>query len=396
MSTSLAGADARAQAAGFVDARGRWEFAAMCFAAFLFSVTHNYSTLLAIVFEKAGHSLQATGLLLSLFALPCIAGALFSSAACARYGVLNTARGAFLLTALGMGAFAFTRDDFWLALLSRVIQGFGVGAAMPAGLVYVQSRITQIRTVYFVTVYSAVIPLAAAFAPPIGEWTMKHFGEVALFIEAAVPGMLAVLATFGLRDAPRPRNTGGLNLGNAFQRKLLLPYILVFAGGGLYGFSVNYIAADLQLRAIALAAFFIPSSIALIAMRFIAMRILSKYSPRVLVTASLLTYGLGFLLIVLAKGSILMALGGIFYGIGNSIMFPVVSAWVGSGFEPQDRAGPQAVNTASFYTAIYALPWPQTFVIGAWGYGAAEWIWAGVAFGLGSYMVGLLALKRVA
>ncbi len=387
---------ARAQDAGFIDTRAQFEFLAMCFAAFLFSITHNYSALLAIVFENSGHSLQATGLLLSLFAIPCIAGALLSSAACARIGVLNTARIAFLLTALGMGAFALTRHDFTLALLSRVVQGFGVGAAMPAGLVYVQSRITQKRFVYYVTVYSAVLPLAAAVAPPLGEWTMHRFGETILFIEAGIPSLLAVIATLGLRDAPRPRNTGGLNLGNAFQKRLMLPYLIVFVGGGLYGFSVNYLAADLQQRAIALAAFFIPSSIALIAIRFVGIRTLSRYSPRILVTASLVIYALGYLLIVLADGPALMIAGGILYGIGNSLMFPVVSAWVGEGFEPRDRAGPQAVNTASFYTAIYALPWPQTFIIGAWGYAAAEWMWFAAALGLGLYLAVLLAAKRIA
>jgi MFS family permease len=394
-SQSADAADTRAVEAGFIDRRARIEFAAMCFAAFLFSVTHNYSALLAIVFENNGHSLQSTGLLLSLFAIPCIAGALLSSAACARLGVLNTARIAFLCTAIGMGAFAFTRDDFWLALASRVIQGFGVGAAMPAGMVYIQSRITPKRFVYFITVYSAVIPLAAAFSPPIGEWTMKHFGETALFIEAAIPGLLAVACTFGLRDAPRPRNTGGLNLGNAFQSRLLLPYIIVFVGGGLYGFSVNYLAADLHQRAIALAAFFVPSSIALIAIRFVGMRALAQYSPRRLLVASLLTYALGYLLIVLANGPVMMAFGGVFFGFGNSIMFPVVSAWVGEGLDARDRAGPQAVCTASFYMAIYALPWPQTFVIGAWGYAAAEWIWVFVAVFLGAYLAVLLATRRL-
>lgn len=390
-----AAADVRAQNAGFTDHIARWEFAAMCVAVFLFSLTHNYSALLAIVFERAGHSLQASGLLLSLFAIPCIAGALLSSAACARIGVLNTARLAFFLTALGMGAFAFTRDDFWLALMSRAIQGVGVGAAMPAGLVYVQSRIGPSRFVYFVTVYSAVIPLAAAFAPPIGEWTMLRYGETILFIEAAIPGLLAVLCTLGLRDAPRPRNTGGFNLGGAFRKPLILPYIVIFIGGGLYGFSVNYLAADLQQRAIALAAFFVPSSIALIAIRFVGMRALARFSPRILVTASLLTYAVGYVLIIMAHGPIVMMIGGIFFGAGNSIMFPVVSSWVGEGLEPRDRAGPQAVNTASFYTAIYALPWPQTFIIGAWGYVAAEWLWAIAAMVLGIYMLALLMLKRI-
>ncbi|MBM3609117.1 MAG: MFS transporter, partial [Alphaproteobacteria bacterium] len=147
--------DARAQSAGFIDARARREFFAMCTAAFLFSLSHNYSALFAIVFEKSGHSLQAAGWLLTLFAIPAIAGALLSSALCARFGVLTAARLAYALTAIGIGSLLVTRDDFVLALISRVIQGLGVGAAMPVGMVYIQSRINRKQFVYFITVYSA-------------------------------------------------------------------------------------------------------------------------------------------------------------------------------------------------------------------------------------------------
>lgn len=351
----------------------------MCAAAFMFSVTHNYSALLAIVFERSGHTLQATGWLLSLFAIPAILGALLSSAFCARLGVLTAARLAFALTMIGMGSFVFTRDDFVLALISRVIQGIGVGAAMPCGMVYIQSRINRSRFVYFVTVYSAVIPLAAAFAPPIGEWTLLHWGETVLFIEAAIPAALGVALTLGLRDAPRPKNTGGLNLGTGLKPRLIIVYAVVLIGGGLYGYSVNYLAAGLQQRMIALAAFFVPSSIALIAIRFVGMRTLAKYPPPLLIVWSLTLYAASYVLIWSAPGAITMGIGGVLFGFGNAIMFPVTAAWVGEGLEPSERAGPQAVNTAAFYFGIYALPWPQTFMIAAWGYDAIELTWALIA-----------------
>src|SRR5690606_35127392 len=139
-------------------------------AAFLFSVTHNYSALLAIVFERSGHSLPGIGLLLSLFAPPAIAAAFFSSAIVARLGALSSARWAVILTVAGLCSLAFTRDNFALAVVSRVVQAFGVGLFLPAAIVYVQSRITRVRFVYLVTVFSAGVPLAAAVAPPLGEW----------------------------------------------------------------------------------------------------------------------------------------------------------------------------------------------------------------------------------
>lgn len=362
----------------------------MCGAGFLFSVTHNYSALLAIVFERSGHSLPDIGLLLSLFAIPAIAAALLSSAAVGRYGALRVARWSIFLTLAGIGSLALTRESFTLALASRLVQAVGVGMFLPAGMVYIQSRITRARFVYLVTVFSAGIPLAAAIAPPLGDWTLRHYGETALFLEAAAPGVLGILLTMGLRPVPQTPVRSGLALGGAFRMALVLPYVAVLTGGALYGFSVSYLAADLHERALALAAFFVPSSIAMVTVRFVAMRWLADLRPPSLVIASLVAFTLAFVLIAFAHGPLVLTLGGVAFGIGNSIMFPVVSAWVGEGLAPADRAGPQAVGTATFYFGIYAMPFPQTYMIAAWGYVATELVLAALA----AVMVVVLVMGR--
>jgi MFS family permease len=386
-------ADEAAVAAGFVDQRGRTEFFLVCIVGFLFSFTQNYSSLLAIVFERSGHSLTDAGLLLGLFAIPATLSALLSSAVCARYGVLPTVRMAIFLTMIGMGSFALTRDNFWFALVSRLVQGAGVGMFLPAAMVYSQSRINRKRFVYFVTVFSAVIPLAA-IAPPVGAWTLERFGYVALFIEAAVPSAIAILLTYSLRAAARPGNAGGLNLGAGLQARLLLPYATITIGGMLYGYSTSYLAADLHERAIALAAFFIPSSIALVAMRFAAMRVLAAVALPVLVLASLVIYALGFALIAFANGVPVMIVGAVAYGVGNSIMLPVVAAWVVEGLEPEERSGPQAINISAFYLGLYATPYPIAHLIGAVGYVTTEWLLAAVALGMSVVVLAVLSIMR--
>lgn len=372
-------ADARATDAGFIDAAGKREFFAMCVAGFFFSITHNYSALLAIVFERSGHSLTSIGLLLSLFAPPAIAAAFFSSAIVARLGALSAARWAISLTVTGLCSLAFTRESFALATVSRVIQAVGVGLFLPAAMVYVQSRITRARFVYLVTVFSAGIPLAAAIAPPLGEWTLRHWGETAMFAQAAVPGAIGVLLTLGFRPVPPSGNATGLALTGAFRGAFVLPYVAVATGGALYGFSVSYLAVDLQARALALAAFFVPSSVGMVAVRFVAMRWLSAMRPPKLVMASLAIYALSFALIAIARDAFVMGMAGVAFGVGNAIMYPVVSAWLGEGLAPHERAGPQAIGTAAFYLGIYATPLAQTFMIGAWGFFATEMIFAGLA-----------------
>jgi MFS family permease len=377
--TSRIGADAAAETSGFIDARGRREFFCMCGAAFLFSVTHNYSALLAIVFERSGHPLASTGLLLSVFAPPAIAAAFFSSALIARLGALSAARWSIALTVIGLCSLALTRESFALSVVSRVVQAVGVGLFLPAGMVYIQTRITRTQFVYLVTVFSAGIPLAAAVAPPLGEWTLKQFGETAMFAQAALPGLLGLALTLGLRPVGAAGRGAGLALTGAFRPSFVLPYIAVMTGGALYGFSVSYLAVDLQARAIALAAFFVPSSVGMVVVRFVAMRWLSAVRPPRLVMASLAIYALSFVLIALARDPIVMGLGGVAFGVGNAIMFPVVSAWLGEGLQPSERAGPQAIGTAAFYLGIYATPFPQTFMIAAWGFFATEMIFAGLA-----------------
>jgi MFS family permease len=386
-------ADEAAVAAGFIDHRGRTEFFLVCVVGFLFSFTQNYSSLLAIVFERSGHSLTDAGLLLGLFAIPATLSALLSSAACARFGVLPTVRMAIFLTMIGMASFVLTRESFWLALVSRLIQGAGVGMFLPAAMVYSQSRINRKRFVYFVTVFSAVIPLAS-IAPPLGAWTLEHFGYLALFAEASIPSAIGILMTYGLRAAARPESTGGLNLGVGLQTRLLLPYATIVVGGLLYGYSTSYLAADLHQRAIALAAFFVPSSIAIVAMRFAAMRVLATMALPALVFASLVIFALGFALIALANGPLVMIVGGLAFGIGNSIMLPVVASWVVEGLEPEQRPGPQAINISAFYFGLYATPYPMAYLIGAVGYVSTEWILAAIALVMSAVVLAVLSAMR--
>ena len=117
----------------------------------------------------------------------------------------------------------------------------------------------------------------------------------------------------------------------------------------------------------------------MVAVRFIAMRWLSAMRPPKLVIASLAIYALSFVLIALAQDALVMGLAGVAFGVGNAIMFPVVSAWLGEGLAPHERAGPQAIGTATFYMGIYATPLVQSFMIGAWGFYATEMIFAALA-----------------
>jgi predicted MFS family arabinose efflux permease len=385
-----------ARRAGYIDALARREFFVVCAAGLLYSVTQNYSALLAVVFAASGHPLPTIGLLLSLFAFPALVGTLGSSAIAARIGVLPAVRLAALCTALGIGSLAITRSDFSLAVLSRLVQGLGVGLLLPVLMTYVQSRLNRARFIYLVTAFSAVIPLAAAIAPPLGEWTFEHYGATALFIEAAIPALLCSLLTLPLRPMARPQAARGLGLSAALRRRFILPVAAVVTGGALYGFTLSYLAPDLLSRGIPLAAFFVPSTVALLMSRFVAMRSLQALRPASLVAMGLVLSAIGLGLAVIATGIALAMLAGLALGAGNSVMFPVVAAWMSEGFAAQERAGPQAIAATAFYFGIYAMPYPETFMVGAWGYGGAEAALAALACAVALLLVSASSEKRPA
>ena len=360
-----------AREAGFLDVRARREFIIACFAGLLYSVTQNYSALLAVVFAASGHDLPAIGLLLSLFAIPVLFGTLASSAIVARIGVLPAIRCAAFCTAAGIGSLAVTRSDFSLALGSRLVQGFGAGLLLPPLMTYVQSRLNRARFIYLVTAFSAVIPLAAAISPPIGEWTFEHYGARVLFNEAAVPALLCCALTFLLRPMARHKYSG-LGLSAGLRRRFIVPVVAVVTGGALYGFIISYLAAALLARGIALGVFFIPSTLAMLASRFGAMRRLQVLHPGSLVAGGLVVSAIGLGLAAIATAAPVAALAGVALGAGNSVMFPVVAAWMSEGLAPGERAGPQAIAATGFYFGTYAMPYPETFMVAAWGYAGAE------------------------
>lgn len=365
--------------AGFADSRSRREFTQTCVVGLFFSITQNYSALLAIVFAQSGRTLPEIGLLISLFAAPTLAATLLSGAICARIGVTPTVRLAMLLTLIGIGSLALTRQSFYGALLSRLVQGAGVGLFLPASMVYVQSRLTRERFVYRVTVFSAVIPLGSAVAPPLGEWTLQRFGPTVLFLSAASWCAVGLLLTFVLRPTPSPAPGKGLGIIHAARRRFLLPLVAVVTGGALYGFVISYLAPALQARGIPLAAFFIPSTAAMLSSRLAAMRRLEAIRPHFLVAGGLLLSASGLVCVALTNNWPLAAVAGVALGAGNSVMFPVVAAWMARGLPVEARAGGQAIASTTFYFGIYATPYAQTFMVGAWGYGGAEIVLAGLA-----------------
>ena len=374
-------------ASSFVDELAQKEFVQLCIASVMMSFSTAHTIVASLAFERSGFDLHSIGILLSSMAIPTILGSLFSGALIARFGVLLVMRCAMLCAFVAIGSLTFTHDLFMPALLSRLLWGAGVGLFLPCGIVYAQSRLSPTRSIYFISVYSSMMPVTQAFAPVLGEFMLDHFGVAPMFAVAAAPAGLGALVSIGLRPLARPPHKRGLAMSNAFQQSSFLPVLSLLLAGSIYGYSMAYLAPSIHERGLTLGAFFLPSTLALLGGRFGGMRILGSMHPRNLVNIGMVLSASGLLLVAFAQNLFVVALAGILFGGGNSILYPVACSWITQGIPASERGGPIALATTAFYFGLYAMPFPQTYMIAAMGYHMTEVVLALIGFAGSAYLI---------
>ena len=155
---------------------------------------------------------------------------------------------------------------------------------------------------------------------------------------------------------------------------------LLIVGGSQFGYITSYLGPSLEGRNVALAWFFLPATVAMLACRVVAMRWLSATHPRHLAAWGLVGCSLSLLAMAYAKEPVLLGVAGVLLGLGNSMMYPVASAWLGRFAARKDGGAVQAIVATAFYVGIYWTPWPQTFLIARYGYFGASLIMAAAGF----------------
>jgi MFS family permease len=388
--------DARAEteghqgtASGFIDEQARGEYMRLGAGCFLVAVTNAHSALLAIVFARSGYDLHDIGLLLSIFAFPVVLSALVSGVIADRFGALQTVRLAMVLLALGFLSFDITRTSFAAAVASRVVQGVGQGLFLGSALTYAQGRLSPLRFVYLLGIFSSLMVVSQALGPPLGAYVLATFGERAMFAVAAIPAIAGLALTFGLRPLPKPPVSPGLHLFSVWRPHFPEPIWAVFVSGAMSGFTLAYLAAALEARTIPIACFFVASTASLFASRFFALRYVEEVDRRVLIASGLTLMSVGFIAIAVAHALWWPVItGGILFGTGYSLVYPLLSAWMSEGLEPSRRAGPQALLNTSFNIGLFATPYPETILISHYGYDATLYVLAGFGFATALFLVG--------
>lgn len=353
---------------GFVDQKARSEFIRLAAVIFLTAMTNQQAVILAVVWQEAGFSHADIGILLGVYGVPLVLASLFSGAVANRFGLLNTVRLGALLTTFGLLSLYVTHASFAGSFASRILQGAGFALFHAPVMTYGTTRLTQDRFIQLFGLLSAMAPLPYAFGPVVAEYLFHTFGPHAFFLAGSAPGLLALPLLWTLRPIEKAApEVGGMRSLFASGR-IVLPMIAACVFGAMFGFVSAFMAPVMLERGLSIGGFFTSFTLSIFVVRLGLLGPLETIDRRLVVAGGGIVLGLGLTLAALAWNLPMAIAAGAVFGLGHSIGFPVLSAWICDGVPPEARATPLALFNATFFAAIYLVALPASLAIARFGY----------------------------
>ena len=353
---------------GFVDEKARSEFVRLAAIIFLTAMTNQQAVILAVVWQEAGFSHADIGILLGVYGVPLVLASLFSGAVANRFGLLNTVRLGAILTTFGLLSLYATHSSFAGSFASRILQGAGFALFHAPVMTYGTTRLTQDRFIQLFGLLSAMAPLPYAFGPVVAEYLFHTFGPHAFFLAGSVPGLVALPLLWTLRPIEKAApEVGGMRSLFATGR-IVLPMIAACVFGAMFGFVSAFMAPVMLERGLSIGGFFTSFTLSIFVVRLGLLGPLETIDRRLVVAGGGIVLGLGLTLAALATNLPMAIAAGAVFGLGHSIGFPVLSAWICDGVPPEARATPLALFNATFFAAIYLVALPASLAIARFGY----------------------------
>lgn len=224
-----------------------------------------------------------------------------------------------------------------------------------------------------IAVYSVAGMITNPLSSLAGEAVLRWAGGPALFLLAASLGLVAFAWSFCIRE-PRvgPREEAPLSFRRVVVQPELRPLVvLAFLFGVFYSALVSFLPAHtMTLGEANLSAFLIPFSLVSIGIRLFLGRQLDDHPPRRFLWVSFLAVGAAQAVLLLPASWPGIVAAGLLYGIGHSILYPLLNAlFVDVGGEDQKAVYSNVFLVANLLGAVLTTP-----VLGAvgdlWGFRA--------------------------
>lgn len=316
---------------------------------------------LAVILTGHGMGADVVGLVLAAALVPAIGGTALAGPLLARFAAARVAFAGQALCLVAFASFEFTVLSPWPAAVSRALLGLGFGLSFPALMLYAKNRLAGAGSGYWFGAYAGVFTLTQALGPVLGEAYLGHVGVSGFFVAMSLPLAVALglMGRAWRTDASPERKEGGAPLRYAMllrDCRLSAPLAAGLAIGMLWGFVLSFLTLYLQPRQVAAGWFFVPCTLAVLAVRLGGAAPRLDWRPERLAAAVLVLMGSAYLLLWAAPMAWAVALTGALFGAGYGVGYPLLSLWVSDQFKPGQRAKPVALFNTCYHVGLFATP----------------------------------------
>lgn len=206
---------------------------------------------------------------------------------------------------------------------------------------------------------SLVVPIGMALGPALGSFLEENMGYQALFIFSATAGfsslILANCITAGQPPVMQSSEKSEQDINRTlkeilFARAILVPTLILFLVGLLFGVLVTFLPLYLRQSQIDFSAglFYTTAAIASFTSRILSGRASDRFGRGVFISGSLMCYGLSMVLLSHAQNQTMLTLSAILEGTGGGIIIPMILALISDRSYANERGQVFAICTSGF------------------------------------------------
>ena len=294
---------------------------------------------LPLYVEDVGGTTQQVGVVMGAFAV----GLLLCRA---WLGKLADKRSRKLVVLIGMGVVAIAPlgylfvNSIPLLLLIRAFHGISIAAYTTGNSALIVDLSPAQKRGELIGYMSLTNPIGIAIGPAIGGFLQEQSGYIPLFLLASGLGLLGFFFAFQVKE---PRVTPNLNsnsdqvsvqpesdkfwqlLGKPAFR---IPSLVLLLTGLVFGSVATFVALYIREAQVDLNAgwFYTAAAMSSFGIRLVTGRASDRYGRGLFITASLVCYGLGMLLLSQAHSAVYFLLAGLLEGAGGGTLIPMMIA----------------------------------------------------------------------
>ena len=325
----------------------------------VFSMTTSQS-MLPVVLGARGFSESVIGYAMSITVVPVLLFGLVCGVFISKRGPLNGIMIGCLLAVCAHVSFDLLPQSESSLFISRFLHGTAMGFILPAIITMAKAMLTGPRQTINFGIFTSAIPGANIIGPPLGDFYFQTFGTEGYFIATAIPGVISIVLFWYLhRKYSKVEMKHNVVFGYfkiLKRREIFIPLYGMIFPALLWGYILSYVTLALTTKGMIIGVFFAATTVALIAGRFVMVRVVSSMAKDHAVLGAILAMSTSLVLIAGFDSIGITVVSGALFGLSYSIVYPILSMWIANDVSVEFKPQAIALTNTMFNTFMYVAP----------------------------------------